>query len=194
MRFDKAVALVALAFCVGMAPKAQAAYIVDLYQDGSNVVATGSGSLDVRDLAASGTAPSVFHGMNPQIAFLTTGPGSIDDYGGISGPTSFGFGGRIPSSTQSGDPLGLNATYNALFVPSGYVSGTALTSSAIWDNTTLAALGVTDGTYVWTWGSGADADSFTLNALTPAPEPGSLALLGAGLAALGLQRRRRKAG
>lgn len=107
MRFDKAVALVALAFCVGMAPKAQAAYIVDLYQDGSNVVATGSGSLDVRDLAASGTAPSVFHGMNPQIAFLTTGPGSIDDYGGISGPTSFGFGGGFRPAHKAAIRWGL---------------------------------------------------------------------------------------
>ena len=32
------------------APPAQAAYIVDLTQEGSNVVATGSGTLDVSDL------------------------------------------------------------------------------------------------------------------------------------------------
>jgi hypothetical protein len=54
---------------------------------------------------------------------------------------------------------------------------------------------VTPGTYVWTWGSGADADSFTLIISTAAaPEPGSLALLGAGLAGFAFLRRRRENG
>ena len=77
-------------------------------------------------------------------------------------------------------------------VPTGYVSGTVITSGATWDNTTLAALGVTDGTYVWTWGAGPNADSFTLNiGQSPVPEPASLALLGAGVVGLGLIRRKR---
>jgi hypothetical protein len=48
---------------------------------------------------------------------------------------------------------------------------------------------------VWTWGNGANADSFTLYAgVSPIPEPASLALLGSGLAALALQRRRKSGG
>jgi hypothetical protein len=48
---------------------------------------------------------------------------------------------------------------------------------------------VTPGTYVWTWGSGANADSFTLDIeATAVPEPSGLLLFGGGLAALLLWR------
>jgi len=39
-----------------------------------------------------------------------------------------------------------------LVLPTGYTSGSALTTSETWNNTTLAGLGLTDGTYTWTWG------------------------------------------
>ena len=49
-------------------------------------------------------------------------------------------------------------------MPIGYVSGSALSDTgATWDNQTFRSLDVTPGTYKWTWGSGANADSFTLN-------------------------------
>jgi VPDSG-CTERM motif len=46
-------------------------------------------------------------------------------------------------------------------VPDNYVSGTALSDSATYNNVTLVTLFVTPGTYVWTWGDGAD-QRFTL--------------------------------
>ena len=46
----------------------------------------------------------------------------------------------------------------------GYVSGTALSDMAIYSGKTLATLGVTPGTYVWTWGTGAN-QNFTLQIL-----------------------------
>jgi hypothetical protein len=51
--------------------------------------------------------------------------------------------------------------FRLLSVPTGYVSGTALSDTAIYSGTTLAALGVTPGTYVWTWGTTAN-QNFTL--------------------------------
>ena len=51
--------------------------------------------------------------------------------------------------------------FRLLSVPAGYVSGTALSDTAIYSGTTLAALGVTPGTYVWTWGT-TENQNFTL--------------------------------
>lgn len=49
-------------------------------------------------------------------------------------------------------------------------------------NRTFATLGLTQGTYIWNWGSGANADTFTLNIGSAAvPEP--LTILGAATAA-----------
>ncbi|MEZ6192941.1 MAG: PEP-CTERM sorting domain-containing protein [Phycisphaerales bacterium] len=44
----------------------------------------------------------------------------------------------------------------------------------IFTGTDFATLGVTEGSYVWSWGSGGSADSLTLNIV---PEPASVALL-----------------
>jgi hypothetical protein len=84
-------------------------------------------------------------------------------------------------------------------VPDSYVSGDPLTDSMLFDNQTYASLGLTPGTYVWTWGSGAEvgSGSFTLEVgqIPQAPLPAALPLFATGLGALGLLgwRKKRKA-
>jgi MYXO-CTERM domain-containing protein len=78
----------------------------------------------------------------------------------------------------------------------GYASNTLLVDSSTYANQTFSSLGVTPGTYVWTWGTGADQDSFTLiiRGAVPVPEPSALSQLGVGFAGLALAavwRRRR---
>ena len=82
--------------------------------------------------------------------------------------------------------------FGQLSVPDGYVSGAALLSSATWNNATFASLGVTPGTYVWSWGTGLPNQNFTLIiGGAGVPDGGStVSLLGFGL--LGLAALRRK--
>jgi hypothetical protein len=162
-------------------------YVVTLQQVGSNVVATGSGALDLSGLIDIG---SDFGGpvIGPSLAFIVTGStGFFEDFSGfstISGPTSFGSGGGMPAFGGTGDHVGINGVEQLLFVPRNYVSGSPLSDSATYPFQTFASLGVTPGTYVWTWGTGPD-QSFTLDVVATAPDTGStLGLLFLSLIAL----------
>jgi len=79
----------------------------------------------------------------------------------------------------------------------GYTSGNLLAASQdIWDNTTLALVGmggVIPGTYVWRWG-GAPDQTFTIEAIAPTatPLPGTLPLFATGIGIWGLFGRLRK--
>jgi hypothetical protein len=97
------------------------------------------------------------------------------------------------ASTGTGNTLGIiccapvdDEVVPILLVPHGYVSGTELSGTATWDNTTLGVLGVTPGVSTWTWGSGANADSLKLLAGVPVPEPAPALLLSLGAAGLAL--------
>src|SRR5438132_891720 len=155
----------------------QGGYTVRLQQVGPNVVATGSGAIDLTGLTLS---PST--SLNPQIqpcgdcqaegsATIYTGPisSSVDRYFvGPSGPRSFGDLGLFsPASSGSGDMVGIATTIfgDSISVPTGYVSDTAVSDMAIYSGRTLASLGVTPGTYVWTWGTEAN-QKFTLKILS----------------------------
>ena len=173
----------ALIATVLSAPLAQAAFTVTLTQVGPNVVATGSGTINTTDLEPDSTANSFGH-MIPGDGGMFVGEGAIKFYFPsdfvLDGPTSFGGGiDPIPANSASGVIVGLFKFGNELALPQDYVSGTPLTDSATYDNATLSGLTVSPGIYVWTWGSGANADSFTLKA--GVPEPATLGLLALGL-------------
>jgi len=82
-------------------------------------------------------------------------------------------------------------------IPAGYVSNAPLSTTSTWNGRTFASMGLVPGAYVWTWGSGGTADSFTLQIGAPAaPVPTMtewamilMSLMLAGGAALYIQRR-----
>ena len=173
---------------------ARGSIVVTLSEVGSDVVASGSGTLNVAALSFEKSGGS-FSFMTANVASIILGPtsGFAAGYSGISGPYNFGGGGSVLSATSGfGDVFGLLGQGGTplLTVPQDYTSGTELFGRTTWGGKNFATLGVTPGTYVWTWGTGSTADSFTLQiggTSTATPEPGTFglfALAGPGLMVL----------
>ena len=184
-----------VAFATAGSP-AEAAYTVTLTKSGGDVFAVGSGSLNTTGFPFTGDAWVFQDGIEPSSGTVLLGQPSGTNpnstvYGGtLSGPTNFGSGGLSVAGTGTGDRVALSDTvnFNEILVPLGYVSGHPLESTAAFAGT-FASLGITPGSYTWTWGSGNTANSFTLN--VDAPEPASASLLALAAAALLARRRRR---
>lgn len=184
-----------LAAAVGLtlSSSAFAAYTVNIREVGSNVVATGSGSINTDSLSywASGGFGSAQ--MDSSTARLFIGPASETDLViGFTGPTNFGTGPFKGANSVTGVRVGIFTDYFEL--PSGYVSGTALqTSTATWNATSFADLGLTTGTYTWSWGNEASADTFTIRVGAVVPEPATWAMMLIGFGSVGFAMRRRSA-
>jgi hypothetical protein len=152
-------------------------FVVTIDQVGANVVATGSGQIDLTGniLFLPGGFGQSF--VNPKIAQIGLGSGLDDLYRVPTGasPTNFGTGGITFADSSNGGQVSFEffaGGMSNLFVPRGYVSNTALSDSFTINNATLAGLGITPGTYTWTWGPGAD-QSFTIQAFVPGPIAGA---------------------
>jgi PEP-CTERM motif len=173
-----------------MGGPAEAAVTIDIRQSGANVVVAGSGAIDLTGLTffSNGTAvgPGAVEGSSG-VAWVGTARASLDLYSGASGPASFGTGGTISGSSGAGDVFGLLGTGTMsplLIVPPGYVSGSPLSGLSTFDSATIASLGLAAGRYVYTWGSGADADRLTVD-IGAVPEPSTWAMMVLGFASLG---------
>jgi hypothetical protein len=140
------------------ASPAQAGYIVDLMEKGGNVVATGSGNIDLTGLTLNGESTGQF-ALWPAGAHIAIGPTTLAAnhlYISITGPTSFETGGAGFASSGTGDSVGILVDpFGILAVPRGYVSDTPLSDTSTYSSQTFISLGVTPGRYEWTRGSGA---------------------------------------
>jgi hypothetical protein len=102
MSFPKQIGRAAIGVAILMgsglsAPPVQAAYTVTLAQEGSNVVATGSGTIDLAGLSflVSGTGSAA---IVPSDGLIETGPSSsepTDFYAVVFGPPGFGSGAAL---------------------------------------------------------------------------------------------------
>jgi hypothetical protein len=179
---------------------AQAKYVAIAEEEGPNVVIAGSGTFDLTDLSGGHGLDGPIQGfVDPDNAAIGIGtPQAISTALGDIHPPSGGFGsgsGAIASS-GTGDPVGAEVGF--LFGPLNYVSGAHLSGSSTYLGQSFASLGMTPGEYVWTWGSGDHADSFTLDVggvIPPpagVPEPSTWAMMLIGFAGLGYAAVRRK--
>ena len=180
-----------------VANSANAAFIYTINQVGNNVVGTGTGSLNTTGM----TFLSVqnFNGtfLRSGFAQIFSGHLSATDgsrmSGSVSGPTTWGSASTTlhAASSSSGDDLGFQGNGGLLYLPTGYVSGAALLTGDVWNNTTLAALELTTGIYNYTVSPNGDTISVLIG--QPVPEPASMSLIGLGLLGFMVQRSRRTA-
>ena len=170
-------------------------FTITMQQVGSDVVANGTGAINLTGLTSVGGAQFQVIGIQAEGGFIVTGTSSalLSDYFGFTGPTNFGRGNFFVADTGSGDPSGIGGRDGSIFLPAGYPSGDPLTNSITFNNATFASLGVRQGTYVWSWGTGLPNQNFTLiiGSGVPTPDGGTtVSLLGCAL--LGLAALRRK--
>jgi hypothetical protein len=205
--------LAALALLLAGTGRARPEVIIMFAQNGNDVVATSSGSLNLTALTLlgqtlGGPGPSVSPNGGAVVFFTPTD--RADGYSGIAGPGSFGPGQLAFATTHTGPFLGIDGS-GAFFggpslvpsiqVPHGFTGGTIQPSTDTWANTTISRLGLTPGTYKWTWGSAANGNADDLEVVIPSattavPEPASLTLLGigaVGMVGYGWRRRRQQA-
>ncbi len=100
-----------------------------------------------------------------------------------------GSGAETIADSGSGDQFGVGDSTGTffIFVPVGYVSGTSLSSTATFNNTTLAKLGITPGTYTYSW------DGVLAVDVSGVPEPSTWAMMALGFAGLGFLAYRKRA-
>jgi len=158
---------------------------------GPDVVATGSGNIDLTGLTLSLIHSTFNAGINPPEAVVTLSTGKADTYSGtFSGPPGGtggpGFGPGIgpvfeSATSSTGNLVSFSLTFSSIHVFEGYVSDDPLGASTdTWDAATFKSLGLTPGTYKWKWGT-TDADQgFTLE-IGQTPIPAALPLFATGL-------------
>ena len=180
------------------------AQLIEVQESGSTVVATASGSFNTVNVTNYGlitnTSPSNLAG-NIGVARIGTFSGQIDGYQLTSPFASFGTlssqfatstaGVGFGTTTLLVSGFGLPAGTPLFVLPTGYISGTSLFSTATWDNSSISSLGLTAGTYTALFNN----QTVTLRiapGVGAVPEPGTWALMLIGFGAIGATVRRRR--
>jgi hypothetical protein len=179
-----------------LAPASKAALIIDVSEAGGDVVITASGVLNFAPTSGgSSSTVSMVWPTSPYGSIILVGSTSaanVDSYSGISGPSSFGAGPMVVATSGSGDTVGVIGNA-AIYVPEGYSFGNPLSGTATFTGASFVSLGLTPGSYLYTWGAGPTAESLTVNVgVAAVPEPSTAVLVGFVIAGLAFRASRRR--
>jgi hypothetical protein len=139
-------------------------FTVTISQVGLDVVWNGSGKFNLAALTSNGTQ-TIGGGYQASQAIWAVGPNvAVDSYSGtITYPTSFGTGSAgVTSNSDSTFGILPGGSGRLLYVPLGYVSNTVINGSSTYANQTITGMGLTPGTYTWSWGTGGNASTLVM--------------------------------
>jgi len=189
----KTIAIFASVISAFIGQSASAAVVVNINQSGANVVATTTGTLSLTGLTYLSDFTAVL-GVRPVVGYVGTGALTvISGYSGFTGSQTFGPGEFTEASSYSGVSFAFNATSfptPRIFVQQGFTGGSVV-GTATFNATTLAALGLTTGTYIFN----SSADSLTINVgqiAAAVPEPATWAMMLVGFGMIGATARYRR--
>src|SRR5262249_42164712 len=120
MLFRHAAALAAVCLALTTA-SSRASVIININEVGSDVVVTGSGSINTAGLTPF-TSGGDLGRLHPAIGLVIVGPtgiANVDVYTGVSGQPAFGSGSQHFPTSGSGTIFSIDGTDGSLEVPSG---------------------------------------------------------------------------
>jgi hypothetical protein len=144
-------------------PTPTSGLVVTILEVGSDVIMSGSGSLNLTGLIEGSVQTA--GGINGTLGYWVIGQSNLFFARKFFGnnlnvyPNSFGSGYTAPTS-YSGQTFGIQdgSLGKDIILPIGYTSGSPLSGTATFANKTISGMGLTPGTYLYDWGS----DSITL--------------------------------
>lgn len=183
---------------------AHSAIVLTVKQDGTDVVVMGNGTANTTDLSNPTLeldATNVFwdnqiYAGPAAFANVTTPAIEVNQWSGLTGPSSFGNDPNFTANPDSGngDLFGIVAGsgigQSILVLPRNYVSGTSLNGTSRFNNFTIADFGLSPGVFSWSWGMNQNADSLQIR-IEPVPVPAPLPLAGGAVAWRFAKRMRR---
>jgi hypothetical protein len=141
-----------------------------LFESGSDVILSGTGNFNTTNLTFA--FPGSLNGsVRPNNANFFSGEGNITQlssnaYGGasLSIPSNFGSGALTQANTGNGVSVGIQTLGFSpyLILPTGYTSNSTITTQSTFTGKTLSSLGATVGTYTYSWGTGSNAGTISL--------------------------------
>ena len=190
----------ALAFCAAAlaftATTADAAVIVKIWDNGTNLFAEASGSVLLGGSSFGKVSGAAFLSPSgPSMALGDRGTNFADGYA-VTNTGAFGTRniGSVASTGGSASGTFFGFSSEIFYIDEQYVSGLALRSSATWLNRTIAS-GLTAGVYTYSTG----ADTITLaigdeaiSSVAAVPVPAAAPLLLGALGLFGVAARRKR--
>ena len=102
---------------------ARAAFVLRIDEVGPDVVATGSGSIDVADLSLDESGRITPYLESAEAIVFTGRSGTFVGYGGATGPSNFGHEDAFPIVSGLGDFVGIAGAFGEVAVPISYEFG-----------------------------------------------------------------------